>query len=695
MSITAPYRFVPLSKAIVLPDWEKHASHDVPFADGISGELHITLTAHTDLCIGGMQDKATPDAPGKVHFFRGPDGKPAIPGSSLKGMLRNVLEIAGFGQFKSVQDKSLGVRDITSANNFYFKAMGNNTKAGWLTFTQGSWSIQPCDVSRIRQADLIAICGIPQQEWIRLSKAEQRYAKIGTFKNISFKTETLQRGNIRTLAIPDASGADCGHIVVTGQPGGDYTKRNSKNKEFVFHATTNEAMLVPPEVMSGFRQIHDESDEWKFWMTRLQGGNLTPGIPVFYNTDTTGQIVSLGLSYMYKLPYKLSLHQAIANTKPLHLDGSCIDLAGLLFGHMDESGDSSLRGRVSIGTGSALDTVKTHWSKATVLNGPKPNYYPTYIRQAKNSKGKDWNQLMKPNAELSGWKRYPLKRLDILPPPDKASTAVQVQLECTPEQTQFCFTLRFHNLRAVELGALLWVITLPSPDGKPKRHNIGMGKPYGLGQVSLDVGHFDYRFNDPNFTSTKELDHHNLIEALMHEFQRFMDQQLNQSWIKSEPMKALLDYMSPNGIPSATLKYMELKAFNSNKADVKNADDFHISAGLQAVNDKNDYTADFNGSVDYAIKAHKDREVKADLDVRKQQSSNEQKILIELEEYLGKDGMPGKTALKHIESKLREAFDSYPNFSNEERTRLITLVKQANSIGNKLISKACKKIIPD
>lgn len=693
MNITAPYRFIPLSKAIVLPDWEKHASHDVPFADGISGELHITLTAHTDLCIGGMQDKATPEAPGKVHFFRGPDGSPAIPGTSLKGMLRNVMEIAGFGQFKSVQDRSLGVRDITSANNFYFKAMGNNTKAGWLTFTQGSWSIQPCAVSRIRQADLIAICGIPHNEWIRLPKAEQRYAKVGTFKKISFKTEALSKGNIRSLGIPDANGTNYGHIVVTGQPGGDYTKRNSKNKEFVFHATTSEGMPVPPEVMSGFRQIHDESDEWKFWMTRLQGGNLAPGIPVFYNTDTTGQIVSLGLSYMYKLPYKLSLHQAIANTGPSHLDGSCIDLAGLLFGHMDESGDSSLRGRVAIGTGSALDAVTTYWSKATVLNGPKPNYYPTYIRQSVKNKGKNWSQLMEPNAELSGWKRYPLKKLDILPPPENAGTGVQVQLECVPAQSQFRFTLRFHNLRIVELGALLWVITLPSPDGKPKHHNIGMGKPYGLGQVKLEVVNFDYRFNDANLASTEGLNKNILMEASKYEFQRFMDTQLNQSWIDSDPIKALLDYMSPGSISDDSLKYMELKAFSKYKSDVENAIAFHHKAGLMAVNNKNDYTLDFNRSLANAIETSESRKIKAEREMRKQQSSEEQRILIELEEHLSQGNSIGKTTLKNLESKLREAHESFTKFSDEDRACLLVLVNKADAIGNKLVSKVCKKII--
>ncbi len=121
--LSAPYRFIPLSRLILLPNWANEVSHDQPFKDGLCGELQLRLTTYTSLCVGGEQDKATEREPGKVHFFRTPDQRPAIPGSSLKGMLRNVLEIASFARFRQVEDQRLGVRDISESSNFYCKKM--------------------------------------------------------------------------------------------------------------------------------------------------------------------------------------------------------------------------------------------------------------------------------------------------------------------------------------------------------------------------------------------------------------------------------------------------------------------------------------------------------------------------------------------------------------------------------------------
>ncbi|HFD17052.1 MAG TPA: hypothetical protein ENJ38_12220, partial [Rhodospirillales bacterium] len=49
----------------------------------------------------------------QVHPFRLPDGRYAIPGSSLKGLIRAVVEIAGFGRMRMVDDIRPGLRDIS------------------------------------------------------------------------------------------------------------------------------------------------------------------------------------------------------------------------------------------------------------------------------------------------------------------------------------------------------------------------------------------------------------------------------------------------------------------------------------------------------------------------------------------------------------------------------------------------------
>jgi len=67
--INAPYNFVPLSKVIVIPEWAEQVSHDIPFKDGLSGEIGFTLTAHSPLLVGGKQQPANNQTPGEVDFF--------------------------------------------------------------------------------------------------------------------------------------------------------------------------------------------------------------------------------------------------------------------------------------------------------------------------------------------------------------------------------------------------------------------------------------------------------------------------------------------------------------------------------------------------------------------------------------------------------------------------------------------------
>ena len=76
--------------------------------------------------------------------------------------------------------------------------------------------------------------------------------------------------------------------------------------------------------------------------------------------------------------------------------------------------------------------------------------------------------------------------------PQGAGNNVDVSLNALPNGTKFKTTLHVHNLRKIELGALLWALTLGDKaalngGNSEKRHRIGMGKPYGLGSVTLKV----------------------------------------------------------------------------------------------------------------------------------------------------------------------------------------------------------------
>jgi hypothetical protein len=129
--IPSPYNFVPLSGQVFFPDWADHVSMDVPFSDGISGWFEIEVEAKTDIYIrnGGDQPRTAPEkAADSVwqDFFRvTPEGRYAIPGTSLKGVVRSVMEIATFGKLNRAYDARYGVRDLQNTDRRLY--------LGWMT----------------------------------------------------------------------------------------------------------------------------------------------------------------------------------------------------------------------------------------------------------------------------------------------------------------------------------------------------------------------------------------------------------------------------------------------------------------------------------------------------------------------------------------------------------------------------------
>ena len=717
MTIQAPYRFVPLSSLVVLPEWAEQVSLDKPFKDGICGELDITITTHGKVCVGGEQTASTEHQAGKVHFYKTPNGIPAIPGSSLKGMLRNVLEIATFSRFKQVEDQKLGVRDISESDNFYANAIvGNKVESGWLKFENNQWVIYPCSFARVHQKDIVSYFNLSYQDWTQLRTVKQRYSnkKLGICPIVHYK-DSGKLKHSKMLAILDHDQVLSGHLVMTGQPSeykkntktgkitGFYDPANlnsnngAKKYEFIFHTPKQQSIDIPHQVMSGFRQIHDDTKEWKFWLAQLAG--LENGIPVFYHTENS-QISSLGLAMMYKLAYKNSIYDAINHTCDEHVRSqNKVDFADLIFGFLGENNQQGLRGRVNIGLAEIVTEPTLSFTQATVLSGPKPTYYPHYIKQDNT---RSFNQLMSSRVKLSGWKRYPLKpvyfnRLSELV---ERNRKVQVQLETVDENNQFHTKVRLHNLRPVELGALLW--SLDFGNNHALRHNIGMGKPYGLGQISLEVKNAKLRFNCPRDVSTNEL----VLEACRLEFENYMDQIVNkiqkgQTWKNTGEIQALLEYANPNN--NLALDYLETpKAF----ADLRKKDnleefinEFHAYKSLEKTKEMEasfTYESQLERHLEIAQKQVVEKEQKLAREQQKQNASDEDKILLVLEDFIQQAEQEITKTIKSKSSKLfKDPFENnWDAFDQEQKIQFKKLALKADGlIGDNALAKTVKKIV--
>ena len=579
-AISAPYNFVPLADWVHIPEWGRLVSHDWPFKDGCSGEIRYRLIAESPLLIGGRQDKREcNNAPHtQVHPFRLPDGRYAIPGASLKGMLRTVVEIAGFGRMRMVDDRRLSVRDLTAGARKVYgdhmtKTVGNRIfmpkpKGGWLKFDdEGSAWITPCEYARVEHDDLAVLSG--DNTWRQVpgeadndKPAKAKYDRWHGGLEIDFDPGPLadhrhSRGNRLRYrkAMNLGHGKTRGTLVFTGQP--SPRKRGEsghKHLEFIFFNERNDKKKkVSEEVWRTFRQIYENNADWNdHWKHEDR-------VPVFY-LERGGEIDSFGLSLMYRLPYRHSIRQAIAHSSPRHLEEPGpehgYDLADLLFGSTHSSDqNAALRGRVSFETAVALDNPQPVQAPDTILNSPKPSYYPNYIQQPCRAEepgvleGRRYRTLMDEDARLRGFKRYPARpreRTGVqgLTPGQRNSYSVQSRLHVLRPGTAFEGRILFHNLKPEELSALLWALSWGGD--KRLRHGLGMGKPFGFGQVRFKIDTAKSRILRNNGTAEEALTEE-LQQAFMDAFESHMEQAAREhgGWKDSPQIRNLLAMADP------------------------------------------------------------------------------------------------------------------------------------------------------
>lgn len=507
-AISSPYNFVPLPNWVHLPEWGKAASHDWPFQDGISGEIHYTLHTDSPLLVGGKQTKATDSAPGKISPFKLPDGRYAIPGSSIKGMLRAVVEIIGFGRMRMVDEQRPGLRDISGkfVKRSYIGRVRNKVKTGFLQQTNGKIRLVPCSMIRLEHRSLEKALGV-KEPIFKVMNVREKYQR---WENIC-KTKQLEANQISfDPDTPDATnlfdGATKGIPVFTGQIS-DSTKEKGKRRDFIFYDPREaDACEVTDEEWRDFLRIHgDEGDEggmpWPgYWRGQFRHGHR---VPVFYVMH--GARKHIGLAYMPKLAGDFSTLDMIEHAAPEHrtVPGmqNGYDLADLLFGTVGDTQGDALRGRVSCETARLVkEGEPLQQQDDTILNSPKPTYFPNYLTQKTNSGGDKLavdgqyatyvETQESSRSTLRGFKRYPARpseqtHVQPLTQEQAVNKRVQVRLLTLQPELEFKGRIVFHNLKPEELGALLWALTWG--DDESLRHSLGMGKSFGFGQTHIEI----------------------------------------------------------------------------------------------------------------------------------------------------------------------------------------------------------------
>lgn len=593
VELKLPYDFVPISPIVLQPDWANAVSHDHPLQDGLSGELTVEITNLTPLCIGGEQAPATRTAPGRVHFARTPDGQPYIPGTSLKGMMRAVLEVATLSRVHQLDDQRFAYRDFNNGSEYdkEFRKKYAHVNAGLLSFDaqSASWSIQPCEAfnnHRVELNDIVQYFGLPKTALAfndQAKSASARYRVIQDALNLkglatvqfNYTGTKCSSGpyDQRQLVKLDTKGSEQGLLVLTGMPS------NKKRFEFIFKPNTEAPLTVGQSTISDFQFVHQGSIDWQFWLKEYSAHRLDQGIPVFY-MKTGSQVSSLGLASNYRLPYKQSVREIWQTSLPEHGEEHRLDFASLLFGFVQDESQLAMRGRVNIGNAHPVTRSQLNWSQPVILNGPKASYFPAYLQQ--DTGGTTYNEK---KALLAGVKRYPprpaeLPGIDTFGP---ENLAVQIQLETAQEDSQWRTKIQFHNLKPQELGALVWLLTLSSTD--THYHTLGLAKAYGYGRMKFDIAQCELIPNDLNGSVEDILYYRDaFVQGMNADFSRIFG--ADQTWENYPSVKQLLNTLAVKSDPGSyptPAHYSESKKKNGNTIDPPSIDGHEAGRALAAL----------------------------------------------------------------------------------------------------------------
>lgn len=525
----APYNFVELPDQVVPAP--PHPDHDRYYGDRLTGKIECTLTTASPLYIrcglstddykafgdkssnlDGLDNLSREDRNRRSDFFRNPATTyPTIPGSSIRGMLRTLIEIISFGKVERVADSGLvyrAVGDTTSLGDCYrVRLLKEERKmtysflmqAGYMQETPQGWRVRPAQRNRIDGTSFSRIeqSIIPStlEPSSKFPNASQVFVEIEPARNRPHRKGDLKLHYAKVKQAYKEANATLqeGVLIKTG-----WAPR--KHMEFVLNLPEDDSKTEIPisdELIQKYREQITQGQE------KLLGKNgvLQHNHPVFYLIEE-GKIVFFGHAMMFRLPYQLSPLDFV----PEELrDTSILDFAEAVFGYVrdgKQQTEQSCAGRVFFSDAQTKNSdpwLSTSTLKPQILGSPKPTTFQHYLVQTSTKKEelKHYGSEPYSNSEgeiktvIRGHKLYWHKgdrTVDQLRERDltKLTKAKKQYTEIKPVKSgvTFSFQVSFENLDNSELGAILWILDIAQDENY--RLSLGMGKPLGMGAVRIE-----------------------------------------------------------------------------------------------------------------------------------------------------------------------------------------------------------------
>uniref|UniRef100_A0A7C4RQP4 TIGR03986 family CRISPR-associated RAMP protein n=1 Tax=Desulfatirhabdium butyrativorans TaxID=340467 RepID=A0A7C4RQP4_9BACT len=611
----APYNFVPLPNSIFvvqdginingtkLTPWKMHDR----FVPGTrSGWIDLTIETLTPLFIRGPVINKDGkwdcrDARFRFEPFTSIDGRPMIPGSSLRGMIRTVVEILSFSKIKPVTDEKPFFRTVAADRigvAYRNRLIRGNEKpfGGYIRKDGNHWMIVPAaEVLRIHRDEL------NKRKLNVPSKPNPGYFPDwkGQHKTCWFRRDPKKNSKAVEISLSHTNNWERGTLVLTGSA-------PKKKYDFIFVGEETGKSIPIPEVM--WRRFHDE-DQLTHWQEkafpkdipvkgcRKAKGHLREGEPVFFLCDNAAQtednpkgLVFFGRAQMFRFPYDLSPRDLV----PDQVKNAGLDMAGAIFGVVGVVGkkeELAIKGRIFFED--ALSNVGgPEWFEEIIvpqiLASPKVTCFQHYLTQDGTKGQKELTTYLNgDHTTIRGHKLYwhrwdDDKGLEAIKEFNRHNELLDDLQSANSKDTQhtvirpvkqgvvFNGKIRFENLTDIELGALLSSLRLQ----EGCNHKLGMGKPLGLGSIKVDwkLHHVDRadRYNcweRSGVTANDGGEFIKVFEKAMIEHARNTGEKIDESVSglkKISRLQALFHLLKWTGKPKfSETAYMTLEKFRS------------------------------------------------------------------------------------------------------------------------------------
>ncbi|MGO5129789.1 TIGR03986 family type III CRISPR-associated RAMP protein [Mitsuokella jalaludinii] len=503
MGATAAYNFIPLPDKILPADLDAYRK-DLLSDDearrhkafraflnkkgNLSGHIDLDMETLTPLFIGGN---------GEQPFS--PAGRVILPGSTIRGMVKNLLKIVSCGSWhgdEDVNDRHVYFRCLMAPNgspawmkdlhklyssrmtSMHNKKPSKNAKTGFLAKNKrGEYFVYPL---------------LPQHAGRRILIGEYEDTfgvKVPTKAPVS---SVVWRNDIAYIITGNQDKKKLKRTQAEYDAVPDF-QRKKLGKQFIRYYSlhdadwsTNHRLTVPEAVLNDYVEdtnrrgvdLLDEKGHLPADKARELGAKLDADIisivPCGY-LERDGEVTAFGHGLSFRIPYENGIMDAI----PANLQQDTIDFATAIFGDKERWAS-----RVFFEDGEPEGNIeKLETATAHPLLQPNPTSYQLYLEQD-GRKLKHWDAPE--GVKIRGYKMYWHNKMSDWKATEDEAKLTNVVRKITPIKrgSHFHAKVRFQNLSELELGALLTVFDLAGA-GETAAYKLGQGKSLGLGSVKM------------------------------------------------------------------------------------------------------------------------------------------------------------------------------------------------------------------